>query len=515
MTAATQSRPLDRYARIGNLADSVRRLLRRALLPLGVLLTIETCLLFAMGSPGALAFGLIAFGTLIILGVWQTRAIGLPIVPLIALQHLVVYGLPIVVGHEVLDFYPENFVTKAGLEVLIFSGGLIFSWLIGMKVFHPATAVSYALQGIKVDGSSRLQRLGFTLIVGSSFFNLLQSLNLLDPLFAVLPDGSLSLVSPLIAAAAACGFFLVALFVGSGAMAFWNRLIFWALLILNAYMSASEFLLSATTSMLASVLIGLFWGTGRMPWRYLTIVLLVLSFFNLGKFTMRERYWSTDGELSVNISLTQTPHYYAEWIQASYEAIVPDHRNDITLSDRAKSAKGQNLFDRVNNLQNLLFVIDAMESAHLPPLYGQTYAVIPPLLIPRILWPDKPRSHEGQILLNVHFGRQDIDSTLQTYIAWGLLPEAYGNFGAGAGALFLGIVLGVFSSWLENFTAQKLLLSLEGFISFTILLGLMGSFEMVASVLVTSIFQSVVVIVFASMPFVERTLLKRPELDSR
>ena len=70
MTAATQSRPLDRYARIGNLADSVRRLLRRALLPLGVLLTIETCLLFAMGSPGALAFGLIAFGTLIILGVW-------------------------------------------------------------------------------------------------------------------------------------------------------------------------------------------------------------------------------------------------------------------------------------------------------------------------------------------------------------------------------------------------------------------------------------------------------------
>ena len=38
----------------------------------------------------------------------------------------------------------------------------------------------------------------------------------------------------------------------------------------------------------------------------------------------------------------------------------------------------------------------------------------------------------------------------------------------------------------------------------------MGSFEMVASVLVTSIFQSVVVLIVACYPFVERTALRRP-----
>ena len=74
--------------------------------------------------------------------------------------------------------------------------------------------------------------------------------------------------------------------------------------------------------------------------------------------------------------------------------------------------------------------------------------------------------------------------------------------------------MGLFFAWVEMFTARKLLLSLEGFISFTILLGLMGAFEMVASVLVTSIFQSVVVLVIACSPFVERTVLRRPETGS-
>ena len=134
------------------------------------------------------------------------------------------------------------------------------------------------------------------------------------------------------------------------------------------------------------------------------------------------------------------------------------------------------------------------------------------MLIPRIFWPEKPRTHEGQILLNVHFGRQELDSTFQTYIAWGLLAEAYGNFGAILGNLVLGVFLGICCAWLENFTARKLLLSLEGFISFTLLLGIMGSFEMVASVLVTSTFQSVMVLAAASIPFVERTSLRRPEL---
>ena len=132
-----------------------------------------------------------------------------------------------------------------------------------------------------------------------------------------------------------------------------------------------------------------------------------------------------------------------------------------------------------------------------------------PLLVPRILWPDKPRSHEGQILLNVHFGRQDLVSTFTTYIAWGLLPEAYGNYGPVTGAIVLGLVLGALFAWIENLTARKLIISMEGFLSFSLLMNLMGSFEMVASVFVTSTFQSFMVIIASCLPFVHRTVNRR------
>jgi hypothetical protein len=259
----------------------------------------------------------------------------------------------------------------------------------------------------------------------------------------------------------------------------------------------------------SSVLIGLFWSSGRMPWRYLIVVVSILSFLNLGKFTMREQYWTPEGD-QPQVTLSQMPRHYAEWIEASYEALAPTAPGSLMRGGREKRPKAQSLLERVNNLQNLLFVIDAVDAGHIAPLHGATYTLIPPLLMPRILWPEKPRAHEGQILLNVHFGRQELDSTFQTYIAWGLLAEAYGNFGSLAGNAFLGLFLGFCCAWLENFTARKLLLSLEGFIAFTLLLAIMGSFEMVASVLVTSVFQSVIVLIGASLPFIERTNLPRP-----
>jgi hypothetical protein len=273
----------------------------------------------------------------------------------------------------------------------------------------------------------------------------------------------------------------------------------------QCFVTASGFLLSGTMTMIFSVLIGLFWGSGRMPWRFIIVVLALLSFLNLGKFTMRERYWKQEDAQGVpEFSLAEMPAYYVEWIDASVDAINAESANAKNIfTGQDKKAEGQSLADRVNNLQNLLFVVDATGAGQIKPLGGATYSLIPPLLVPRILWPDKPRTHEGQILLNVHFGRQDLQSTMKTFIAWGLLPEAYGNFGPIAGAIIVGACIGVFFAWIEKLVAHKLLLSIEGFLSFTLFLGMANSFEMVASVLITSIFQSLFPVILASMPFVE------------
>jgi hypothetical protein len=211
------------------------------------------------------------------------------------------------------------------------------------------------------------------------------------------------------------------------------------------------------------------------------------------------------------------PHFYREWIDASWEMLASNGRDDqfgasfdVMDVKKAKKESGQSLLDRINNMQNLVFVIDVIQHTTIQPLGGKTYTLIGPLLVPRVIWPDKPRSHEGQVLLNVHFGRQALESTYTTYIAWGLLPEAYGNFGPISGSISLGLVLGFFSAWLEKFSARKLVLSTEGFVLFTLLLGMANSFEMVASVLVTSLFQACIPIVLACSPFVRRISSQPP-----
>ncbi len=394
------------------------------------------------------------------------------------------------------------------MEVLVFCASLTLSWWVAMQAMVPSPAISHALQGFRQGAASRLKRIGIALMVASSGFQLAQSLSALDEFYAALPAGGYSVVVSIVATASTCGFFLVAMFVGSGAIRGFWKLLFWGLLALNCLISASAFLLSAPATVIAAVALGLYWSTGRVPWRFLTIVIVLLSFFNLGKFTMRERYWQDEDAQVRHIGLTEMPRYYLEWANASAAMLGAAERPDAFGRPGVPSGR-QTLLERINNLQNLLFVIRGTDAEHIPTLNGATYTLIPALLIPRMFWPEKPRTHEGQVMLNVHFERQDLNSTFSTYVAWGLLAEAYGNFGAITGALILGLALGVACAWAENYSARKLLLSLEGFLCFTLLLSIVNSYEMVASVLVTTVFQAMIPIIFASLPFVERVNLRR------
>jgi hypothetical protein len=515
MTARPISAPLDRYTDIGALGAKTQYAIRKTIMPFSVVLAAETMLLFFQGRPGAAAFLLISLGTCIALKAWSTEALGLPLLPLMVVQSLVIYGVPIAASHEIILTYPASFVFDAGVEVLIFNLAMIMAWKLGMRMFRPASPMCYVLQDFSNAGVKGLSRLGFGMIAIATGYEVLQSLSLTDSINNALPSGASSILAALISVVSACGFFLVSMTVGGRGASFLGKAVFWGLLVVNGMISASEFLLYGVAANLITVAIGFFWSSGRVPWRYLIISMLSLSFLNTGKTTMRERYWGNDYEPGAQETFGRLPTLYAEWIQVSYDAILENQVTQVLSPSESKSQgnKNQTLLDRIDNLQNMLFVIDAIKTEHVTLLHGATYSLIPPLLVPRILWPDKPRSHEGQVMLNVHFGRQDLYSTFATYIAWGLLAEAYGNFGPVMGAIFIGTLLGFSFAWIENYTARKLFLSMEGFLSLSLLMNLMNSFEMVASVLVTAIFQSFVIVVAASAPFVRRTTSIRPLQD--
>ncbi len=502
---------VDRYAEIGILAVSGRRLIVRAAWPVLIFLGVAQAYLGFRGHPGAIAFAFISIGSVIILSAWRGSGEGLPLVPMIAVQTLVAYGLPILNNNETVMAYSEADITAAGFEVLVFCLSLAGFWHFGMQLFTTSPPICYALQGFDEEGMQRLSKIGFTMMGSAAAVQVFQALGLLDFILGALPAGSGSIVNVFLAAAGASGFFLAGMLVGRGGVSGSLRFMFWFLLFTNCFISAATFLLSSTITIVFSALIGLFWGSGRLPWRFIVLLLLVLSFFNLGKFTMRERYWRlNDGDPIPQFTLAEMPGHYAEWIEASVEAINPEEpvgRRATLEADKKKNS--QSMLERINNLQNLLYIMDAIDRQKIAPVGGATYSLIPPLLVPRILWPDKPRTHEGQVLLNVHFGRQDLNSTMSTYIAWGLLAEGYGNFGPIAGTIFIGACLGLLFAWLEKMFARKILLSMEGFLSFTIFLGMANSFEMVASVLVTTIFQACIPVILACKPFVERVTPQR------
>jgi hypothetical protein len=511
MKLVRRNTSIDRHSEIGALAAMAQKSVMRLILPVCVALAIEVLYLTLSGQPGANALSLIGFGTCAALVIWNSRAIGLPLMPMMAIQSLLIYGLPIMAAHENIRGFPADFVLRAGIEILVFNLTMAISWWIGMNLIQPSRPVSYALREFNKSGAAGLSRLGFIMLGAATSFEVLQGLNLLGALYQMMPSGADSILQTLVSVASACGLFLTSMVIGGNEATTTQKSMFVGLLFVNTMIAADGFLLAAPAANLITVAIGLFWGSGRIPWRYLTLSLLALSFLNIGKTTMRDRYWGNEDRTAVNITIDKLPSIFAEWSEASYDAIVENNTEPTKgLVGADQAAKNQTLLDRIDNLQNLLFVIDAIDSNHVKPLHGATYALIPPLLVPRVFWPNKPRSHEGQILLNVHFGRQDLDSTLVTYIAWGLLPEAYGNFGPIMGSVTLGVAMGLVFAWVENFTARKLVVSMEGFLSLCLLLSLMNSFEMVASVLVTSTFQSMIVISAASYPFVHRTVTKSP-----
>lgn len=498
-----------RTARMIDLTAGVRRFVTPALKVTTGVLAVVSLYLFATDHRGASAFALICGGSLGALWIWVRAGAGVPLLPMLLAQQIFLYAVPILVNRPMMEHYDAGIELQAGIEVLIFSLAMIGGWSAGMAAIPPSPPYCYALAEFRREGSGKLRGLSMTLILATTGYQVLQRAGIAGIIIGMLPAGTMSIIWALLSAAATCGFFIGALLIGARELHGWQRAVFWTALALNCYIASSAFLLSAACTFVMSVAIGLFWSGGRIPWKFLIVVAAIFSFLNIGKDAMRDRYWRIGGTTSIpEFSLAEMPQHYSEWVGVSVDVLTGGQRIEkqwqSEMGKAAAEKANQTLLDRVNNLQNLLYVLDAEEHHHITPMYGDTYAVIPALLIPRIFNANKLRTHEGQIQLNVHFQRQDLASTAETYIAWGLLPEAVGNFGPYLGALILGGILGLVFAWLEQWTARKLVVSLEGFIGFTLFLGMANSYEMVASVLVTSLFQALVPVAAAMLPISRR-----------
>jgi len=468
---------------IEQVAGGFQRLAQRLLPWLqGLLAAIAGLLLFVAGLPSLLLFAAIAGPLVVLLQLWLRQAGPvLPILPAYLLIQAIVNLVPLAGSSipaawvERADLLSAVTVSLALWFVAIGAGWLFTAPTLGMVADRTPLPLArsqtwLAHQLLLVALLCRLAPAapGFWTLLGSNANTVFSLLKVV---------GSFSITA---------GGFLGAYRWAIGALP--RPWLWWLTVGAILFQSFATLLLSSAQGLVLTVLLGLWLGRPRRALPVTLVALVLVGVLQQGKAVVRERYWDngTGGKALAAVNPTQL---VAEWIDASLNA-APAAGSGI-------QKKG--LADRVSNLYNLFYVVDKLE-AGTPPMDGGSLAVIPQVLVPRVFNPDKVRGQEGQVLLNLHFGRQQNRAQTEvTYIAWGFLPEAVGNFGSFFGPLLYGVVVGMLLRISENVGRLQPLLSVAGLLSLAVTVVWLTSYEMVASTFVGSIAQIITFLVLLTL----------------
>ncbi len=258
-------------------------------------------------------------------------------------------------------------------------------------------------------------------------------------------------------------------------------------LIPQLIMMSVGLLLIGAMSLTGIALLGYLSGGKRVPWLAMGLTFAVLAVLHTGKTRMREKYWEQGAPPP---TFTQLPEFFSEWV---------DYGLQPTSGDKTVSQK---MLERTSLMHILCLIINCTPSRQ-DYLYGQTYGHVLPQLIPRLFWPGKPRAHVATYQLGIYYGLQDEDATNNTTIAFGLLAEAYANFGM-LGAVLLGLFWGSALKKLQIWSTFSPMFSFAGL--FMILLTAWSlNAELTMAAWVSSLEQAVLVVL--GVPMVLKGLL--------
>ena len=245
-------------------------------------------------------------------------------------------------------------------------------------------------------------------------------------------------------------------------------------------------LLIGALSQIGIALLGYLSGGKRIPWLVLGAIFVVVAILHTGKSRMREKYWETG---LPQPTITQLPAYYTEWFEYG-----------LRPTDENKTAS-RKLLERTS-LMHMLCLIAAYTPERQDYLYGSTYLHVLPQLIPRFFWPDKPRSHIATFELSIYYGIQREEDTETTTIAFGLLAEAFANFGY-FGGILLGLFWGVTLKKLQIWSTFSPMFSFAG-LMMVLLTAWAFSAELTMAAWVSSFEQAVLVVL--GIPWIIKSL---------
>jgi hypothetical protein len=403
----------------------------------------------------------------------------LPMFEVLMLTSASTYALPLLSGRESLRLYPSSLVTYAALTVIAFQATAEMTYY-SLKIL-PGRGPIYSREVI-ISEINRYIGYGLWLTTAYTYVSIYTTWIPYD-LNSVLR-------------AVFSGIGLLAVFVqsrrwGLGVIGNHEKMPFIVNLLLQVILKSSTLFLVDAIAMLLIALFGYIAGSRRLPILAMSIALFALGVLHNGKSLMRERYWDIEGEgRHYQPALSELPGFFSEWVECSANT-VPGQSEDLHPTSK--------LLERAS-LLHLLCMVEHVTPEKKPFLDGATYATLYAQFVPRFFWPGKPSGHAATTQMSVYYGLQRVEDTVRTTIGFGMVVEAYVNFGL-PGIVFLGFLLGAAYKFVHGRTKHSPIMSYAGLFT-VVLIAWSIQTEMPLSMWLSSMFQGCVGVL--GVPFLIR-----------
>jgi hypothetical protein len=374
---------------------------------------------------------------------------GIPVLPAIGFGCLPYYGWPILGTNEAISVYTSPEILEAALTVCAYLLTATLAWRLVVRRIRSVPVI--AAETIDQIRITRLLLCG--LLIGVLFHFGLSAgwFATLGSYFGVVRSVAVTLLL------AAC--FMVGVARARGIL----RGPAWAAaalaLVLIVLMSISSLFLIGGLTYAIAVALGYIIVKRRIPWVGVAVALTIAAVLHAGKPEMRLKYWDPESNYGQTVTVWDLPRFAFEWIQEGVVAV-------------ASPSDGVSLLERAS-LIHMVLRVETETPSRIDYLNGETYALLPSILLPRFIDADKPATQAGMDLLSIRYGLLTSETVAVTAIGWGLIAEGYANFGY-AGVVGIAALLGLFCGALSVWSAQSKVDSLPSLISIASMMALIN-----------------------------------------
>lgn len=405
-----------------------------------------------------------------------------PIFEIFLLTTANVYAIPLLNGHEMVRGFRDEIVTSSALAVVLYQVAAIVTY---RSVRGLPKTTSFWTQDILSERAASYLSYGMLVntvyIIASTFYD-------------VIPVDLNGIMRAVCSGIGILCAFVTMRTWGMGQLTGDKKAFFAINLALQVVFQMVSLYLVSSISLLLLGLLGYVSASRRLPVLCIVVLLPVIALLHNGKSAMREKYWA-EGVNPIP-PLTEVPAFYAEWIG---NGLNPPSQAGETNDAGAMTER---LLQRTSLFHLMCLVVEASPD-NVPFLDGETYQDILIQLIPRPLWPDKPNALAGTYRLAIYYGLQTEESAQKTSIGFGMLTEAYANFGF-YGLAGLGVLFGFMFKKVQIWTQHSPIFSYPG-LFLVLLVAWSFQTEFTLSVWISSMFQAAVAIV--GIPFVLQKFL--------